>query len=144
VKIATDMPGEEFAVMPESYSTAWTCLYGNLQIEKGQTLLLRGATSALGQAALNIATNAARNVIATTRIGARFERLRALGAQRVEMEGTGLSKRLPEAGKVDVVLDLVGNSTLLDPAAVFSFDEIRAAQELMESSKASGKIIVKL
>jgi NADPH:quinone reductase-like Zn-dependent oxidoreductase len=30
------------------------------------------------------------------------------------------------------------------PAAVFSFDEIREAQELMESIKANGKIIVKL
>ena len=55
VKITTGLPWEEFAVVPESYSTAWTYLYGNLRIEKGQTLLLRGATSALGQAALNIA-----------------------------------------------------------------------------------------
>jgi len=30
------------------------------------------------------------------------------------------------------------------PAAVFSFDEIRDAQQLMESNKANGKIIVKL
>src|SRR5262249_2322200 len=33
VKIATDLPWEEFAVVPESYATAWTCLNGNLQIE---------------------------------------------------------------------------------------------------------------
>jgi NADPH:quinone reductase-like Zn-dependent oxidoreductase len=217
VKIATDMPWEEFAVIPESYATAWTCLYGNLQIEKGQTLLLRGATSALGQAALNIAANAGLHVIATTRNKARFEKLLGLGAQRVEIEGPGLSTRLSETKKVDVVLDLVGNSTLLDsigiprrhgricmagwlgglepvqdfnpllqmasgihfslfgsfvfgttefpvsevpleqivdrvaegtykakPAAVFSFDEIREAQRLMESNEANGKIIVML
>ena len=217
VKIATDMPWEEFAVLPESYATAWTSLYGNLQIEREQTLLLRGATSALGQAALNIAANAGLNVIATTRNKARFEKLLELGAHRVEIEGPGLSKRLPEAKKVDVVLDLVGNSTLLDsiaiphrhgricmagwlgglepvqdfnpllqmasgihfslfasfafgtpefpvselplqeivdrvakgiykakPAAVFSFDEIRQAQQLMESNKANGKIVVKV
>jgi NADPH:quinone reductase len=59
MSIETDMPWEDFAVIPESYATAWTCLYGNLRIEKGQTLLLRGAASALGQAALNIAANAA-------------------------------------------------------------------------------------
>lgn len=80
VRIATDMSWEEFAVIPESYATAWTSLYGNLQIEKGQTLLLRGATSALGQAALNIAANAGLNVIATTRNKARFEKLLGLGA----------------------------------------------------------------
>ena len=118
VKIATDMPWEEFAVIPESYATAWTCLDGNLQIEKGQTLLLRGATSALGQAALNIAANAGLHVIATTRNKARFEKLLGLGAQRVEIEGPGLSTRLSETKKVDVVLDLVGNSTLLDSIGI--------------------------
>src|SRR5262245_12556809 len=86
-------------IIPESYSTAWTCLHGNLQIESGQTLLLRGATSALGQAALNIAANAGLNVIATTRNKSRFEKLLGLGAQRMEIEGPGLSKRLPEAKK---------------------------------------------
>jgi NADPH:quinone reductase len=54
---------------------------GNLQIEKGQTLLLRGATSALGQAASNIAASAGLNVIATTRNQARFEKLLGLGAE---------------------------------------------------------------
>jgi len=118
MKIATDMPWEELAVIPESYATAWACLYGNLQIEKGQILLLRGATSALGQAALNIAANAGLNVIATTRNKARSEKLIGLGAQRVEMEGPELSKRLSETKKVDVVLDLVGNSTLLDSIGI--------------------------
>jgi NADPH2:quinone reductase len=108
----------EFAVIPESYSTAWTCLYGNLAIHTGKTLLLRGATSALGQAALNIAANAGLNVIATTRNKARFEKLLGLGATRVELEGPRLSKRLPEAKRVYVVLDLVGNSTLLDSIAI--------------------------
>lgn len=217
VKIKTDLSWEEFAVIPESYATAWICLHGNLQMEKGQTLLLRGATSALGQAALNIAANAGLNVIATTRNKARFEMLLDLGAKRVETEGPELSQRLPEAKQVDVVLDLVGNSTLLDsiaiprrhgrvclagwlgglepvhdfnpllqmasgvhlslfgsfvfgtpgfpvsevplqeivdrvakgiyktkPAAVFSFDEIREAQRLMESGRAKGKIVVQM
>jgi NADPH2:quinone reductase len=67
---------------------------------------------------LNIAANAGLNVIATTRNNARFEKLVGLGARRVEMEGPGLSKRLPEAKRVDVVLDLVGKSTLLDSIAI--------------------------
>ena len=36
----------------------------------------------------------------------------------MELEGPDLSKRLPEAKKVDRVLDLVGNSTLLDSIAI--------------------------
>ena len=29
VKVTTDLSWEDFAVVPESYATAWTCLYGN-------------------------------------------------------------------------------------------------------------------
>ncbi|WP_158945156.1 zinc-binding dehydrogenase [Granulicella sp. S190] len=118
IKVQTRLSWENFAVLPESYATAWTCLYGNLKIQQGETLLLRGATSALGQAALNIAANAGVRVIATTRNEARFEQLRSLGAARIEREGPRLAQRLPETKQVDAVLDLVGNSTLLDSLAV--------------------------
>jgi Zn-dependent alcohol dehydrogenases len=42
----------------------------------------------------------------------------ALGAVRAEVEGPDLSKRIAEAGKIDAVLDLVGNSTILDSLAM--------------------------
>jgi NADPH:quinone reductase len=67
VPIKTDLPWEDFAVIPESYATAWTCLHRNLEIKKGQTLVIRGATSALGRAAVNIAADAGAHIIATTR-----------------------------------------------------------------------------
>jgi len=82
--------------------------------KRGKLSLLRGATSAPGQAALNIAANAGTNVIATTRNKARFEKLLGLGAQKVEIESPGLCNLLPEAKKVDVVRDPAGISTLLD------------------------------
>src|SRR5262249_13341925 len=53
-------------------------------------------------------------VIATSRSGERAPMLKEMGVQRVETEGPGLSKRLPEAKQLDAVLDLVGNSTILD------------------------------
>jgi NADPH2:quinone reductase len=114
VAIKTDLPWEEFAVIPESYATAWTCLLRNLEIAKGQTLVVRGATSALGRAALNIAADIGARIIATTRKQARFEALKELGAHRVEIEGPGLSERIAERKRIDAVLDLVGNTTFLD------------------------------
>jgi NADPH:quinone reductase-like Zn-dependent oxidoreductase len=57
-QIECDLPRAELAAIPESYATAWTCLFRNLEIEKGQRLVLRGATSSFGQAALNMAVNA--------------------------------------------------------------------------------------
>jgi NADPH:quinone reductase-like Zn-dependent oxidoreductase len=112
--IESDLSWAELAAIPETYATAWTCLFRNLDVAKGQTLVIRGATSSLGQAALNMAVNAGVKVIATTRNRDRFPMLAALGASRVEVEGTDLSKRIAEAKKLNAVLDLVGNSTILD------------------------------
>jgi NADPH:quinone reductase-like Zn-dependent oxidoreductase len=44
--------------------------------------------------------------------------LLSLGATRVEIEGPELSKRIAESKQVDAVLDLVGNSTILDSLAM--------------------------
>jgi NADPH:quinone reductase-like Zn-dependent oxidoreductase len=116
--IESNLPWEELAAIPESYATAWTCLFRNLEIASGQTLVVRGATSSFGQAALNMAVNSGVRVIATTRSRDRFPTLEALGASRVEVEGPDLSRRFTEAKRVDAVLDLVGNSTILDSLAL--------------------------
>src|SRR5499433_2133880 len=65
--IEADLPWAELAAIPETYATAWTCLFRNLEIKKGQTLLIRGATSSFGQAALNMSVNAGATVIGITR-----------------------------------------------------------------------------
>jgi NADPH:quinone reductase len=114
VPIKTDLSWEDFAVIPESYATAWTCLLRNLEIAQGQTLVIRGATSALGRAALNIAADVGAHIIATTRKQARFETLKELGAHRVEIETPNLSELIPERKRIDAVLDLVGNTTFMD------------------------------
>src|SRR4051812_15621412 len=112
--IESDLPWAELAAIPETYATAWTCLFRNLEIAKGQTLVIRGTTSSFGQAAVNMAVNAGARVIATTRNRGRFAMLEELGVERVELEGPELSKRVAEAKQIDTVLDLVGNSTILD------------------------------
>src|SRR5215470_5583619 len=116
--IESALPWEELAAIPESYATAWTCLFRNLELVKGQTLVIRGAMSSFGQAALNMSVNAGAYVIATARNQDRFQRLEALGARRVEIEGPDLSERIPEGKRIDAVLDLVGNSTILDSLAM--------------------------
>jgi NADPH:quinone reductase len=114
VSIKTDLPWEELAVIPESYATAWTCLHRNLEIKNGETLVIRGATSALGRAALNIAAEAGVHIIATTRKKERFETLLELGASRAEIETPKLSESIAERKQIDAVLDLVGNTTFMD------------------------------
>jgi NADPH:quinone reductase-like Zn-dependent oxidoreductase len=112
--IGSDLPWSQLAALPETYAVAWTCLFRNLNLDAGQTLVLRGATSSLGQAALKLAVAAGAQVIATARSNDRFPMLEMLGASRVELERRDLAARITEAKQIDAILDLVGNSTILD------------------------------
>ena len=116
--IEVDLPWAELAAIPETYATAWTCLFRNLEITKGQLLVIRGATSSFGQAALKMAVNAGVRVIATTRSRDRFALLEKLGAERCEIERRDLSRQIAEAKQIDAVLDLVGNTVVLDSLAM--------------------------
>lgn len=64
---AVQLRWDQLAAIPESYATAWTCLFRNLEVVPGQRLLIRGGTSSLGRAAINLAVHAGVHVAATTR-----------------------------------------------------------------------------
>ena len=112
--IESDLPWSQLAALPETYATAWTCLFRNLNLTQGQTILIRGATSSFGQAAVKMSVAEGARVIATTRTRGRFAMLEELGVARVELEAPNLAAHITEAKQLDAVLDLVGNSTILD------------------------------
>jgi NADPH:quinone reductase len=118
--VTSDLPWEALAAIPESYATAWTALIGILALAPDQTVAIRGATSALGQAAVNIAAAAGARVLATTRNASRTAMLESLGASEVLLEAPDLAsklrERLPQG--IDAVLDIVGNTTILDSLAL--------------------------
>ena len=58
--LETSLLWPELSAVPESYVTAWSCLFGNLNLTKGDVLLVRGAISALGQAAAGSGRNRGR------------------------------------------------------------------------------------
>jgi NADPH2:quinone reductase len=120
VAIESELAWEELAAIPESYATAWTTLIGIMALAKDQTVAIRGATSALGQAAVNIAAHAGARVIAMTRNPSRIAMLEALGAREVLVESPALSKRVRERHPhgIDAVFDIVGNTTVLDSLAM--------------------------
>ena len=116
VPIETSLDWTDLAAIPESYATAWSALHGNLELEPGHTLLVRGATSALGQAAVNIAHDLGSTVIATTRREERADLLHGLGAEHVVIDDGDIADRVRELipDGVDRLFDLVGNSVLRD------------------------------
>ena len=120
VAVEAALPWEELAAIPESYATAWSSLCGILAIAKDHTVAIRGATSALGQAAVNIAVQLGAHVIATTRNATRATMLESLGARDVLVESPEFAARVRERHPhgIDAVLDIVGNTTILDSLAM--------------------------
>lgn len=114
--LQTDLDWATLAAIPESYATAWSCLFANLRMQPGQALFVRGGTSALGQAAIDIARHEGVTVLTSTRSESKVALLKELGATRVLLENGKLSVAVREEypDGVDGVLDLIGNSTLLD------------------------------
>jgi len=114
VPLETPLAWTDLAALPEVYATAWTALRGNLELEPGHTLLVRGAASAVGQAAVNIGRDLGAEIVATVRSEASAPRLRELGVSEVLIENGALADRVRaiHGGGVDRVLDLVGNSVL--------------------------------
>lgn len=99
----------ELAAVPETYFTAWGSLFESLNLRKEDTLLIRGATCALGYAAIQIAKAFGCKVIATTH---RESKLPLLKAADKAVLDTGIL-----AGTVNgvtKVLELVGAKTLSD------------------------------
>jgi NADPH:quinone reductase-like Zn-dependent oxidoreductase len=105
----TDLDWPRLAAIPEAYATAWSALHRNLAVQAGQRLLVRGATSAVGQATVQLGVAAGATVLATTRTPTRIPLLHNLGADEVLVD----DGQLP-TNSVDAVVDLVGNATLRD------------------------------
>lgn len=110
------LPWEELATLPEAYLTVWGALTKTLAIEKGQTLLVRGATASVGLAAIVYAKALGLTVIATTRSSQNTERLRDMGADHVVIDTGEIAEQvraLVPAG-IDAALEIVGAATVRD------------------------------
>jgi NADPH:quinone reductase-like Zn-dependent oxidoreductase len=119
VPVSTSLPWTDLVALPEVYATAWAGLHQNLGLQPGQTVLVRGATSSLGQAAVNLAAEHGATVIGTTRKPDRASLLQGLGAAEVLIEDGQLASQVRDLGtEVDCVFDLVGNSVLRDSLRV--------------------------
>lgn len=112
IAVQTSLSWHELAAIPETYITVWSCLFTVLDLQQGESILIRGGTSTLGQAAVNLAVSAGARVAATTRRQERFELLRRMGAKETIIEQAGLD--LIHAEAFDKVLNLIGNRVLLE------------------------------
>src|SRR5205807_764138 len=118
-------------------------------IRKGQTLLVRGATAAVGLASVVYAKTLAVRVVATTRSEQNTARLREVGADITLVDDGQIAddvrRAVPEG--VDAALEVVGAATVRVPSLLtrtFDFDQVPRAHAFMESDRALGKIVVRV
>ncbi|MEC2054752.1 zinc-binding dehydrogenase [Peribacillus psychrosaccharolyticus] len=112
--IDNDMDWVELAAIPEMYYTAYASLFDALQLKKGETLLIRGGSSSVGLAALQLAKSVGATVISTTRNTNKMEFLKEYGADFVLLDDESFSEQLFSffPNGVNKVLELVGTTTL--------------------------------
>ena len=114
--ISTTLDWQTLGALPEMIQTAWGSLNNALQLQPGQSLLIRGGTTSVGLAAAVLAKRQGATVAATTRKANRESMLKDNGADHVFID-TGeiaLDVRRVFPDGVDKVLELVGTTTLLD------------------------------
>ena len=114
--VESSLDWAELAAIPETFYTAYGSLILSLQLDKKDTLLIRGGSSTVGIAALQLAKAISTKVISTTRSEKKADLLRGYGANDVLLEGAGFRSRFlekyPEGATK--VLELIGASTLYE------------------------------
>ena len=105
----SDLEWEALGAVPETYFTAWGSLFECLHLTENDTLLIRGATCALGYAAMQIAKALGCKIIATTH---REDKLPLIAdADEAIIDDGKLTGKISGATKA---LDLIGPRNLRD------------------------------
>jgi NADPH2:quinone reductase len=119
VPFHSDLPWSVIGQVPETLQTAHGSLTTGLDLQAGQTLLVRGGTSALGFAAAALARDIGATVLATTRRRDRLDLLAERGVDHPLVDDGRVAdqvRRLYPEG-LDAGLELVGTPTLPDTLA---------------------------
>lgn len=97
------------AALPETVFTVYANVFVHGGLKAGETLLVHGATSGIGVAAIQMAKAAGARVVATSRGADKAGAARALGADvAVDTTVEDFAAAALAAGGIDVALDMVG------------------------------------
>jgi NADPH:quinone reductase-like Zn-dependent oxidoreductase len=114
IAIPGDLTFEEAAAVPLVFITAWHMLFTRAGLKPGEEVLVLGAGSGVGSAAIQIAKLVNARVIATAGTDAKLEKARALGADEVinhhRQSIAEEVKRLTAKRGVDIVFEHVGTA----------------------------------
>ena len=119
IPFSSTLPWNILGGVPETLQTAYGSLTIGLDLQRGQSLLIRGGTASVGLAAAAIAKDLGATVLSTTRQADRADALRAHGVDHplVDAGHVALLVRELFPDGVDAALELVGTPTLPDTLA---------------------------
>ncbi len=101
----------EAAALPETVFTVYANVFEHGALKAGETLLVHGATSGIGVAAIQMAKAVGARVIATARGADKAKTAKALGADiAIDASKEDFGEVAKAAGGADVILDMVGGS----------------------------------
>jgi putative PIG3 family NAD(P)H quinone oxidoreductase len=107
--IPTGLSLTQAAALPETVFTVYANVFEGGSLKAGETLMVHGATSGIGVAAIQMGKAAGAKVIATARGRAKADQALKLGADlAIDASAEDFGAVAKEAGGVDVVLDMVG------------------------------------
>lgn len=109
--ITSELLWEEMAAVPETYFTAWGSLFEGLRLKSTDKLLIRGATCALGYAAIQLAKTFGCAVAGTTHKASKLQLLENAGCDECIIDDGSIRGKVNGVTKA---LELVGIKTLKD------------------------------
>ncbi|MEU5156394.1 zinc-binding dehydrogenase [Glycomyces sp. NPDC021274] len=116
IPFASDLPWETLGALPEMFQTAYGSLTTGLDLQPGQSLLIRGGTSTVGLSAATLAKDMGATVLSTTRKPERTEELRTIGVDYPLVDDGDIADQVRQLypDGIDAALELVGGPALRD------------------------------
>jgi NADPH:quinone reductase len=113
------------ACIPVAVGTAQECLFTAAGLTEGQTALIHAGAGGVGMAAIQLASQAGATVIATASSDEKLERLKPLGLDHginyADESFVDRVRALTDGRGVDVVLDSVGGTNLVDSIEALAY-----------------------
>lgn len=114
--LETKLAWAKLGAIPEMFQTVMGSLTIGLEVQTGQTLLIRGGTSSIGMTTARLAKDMGLTILSTSRNPNKIDKLKANGVDHVMIDDgdiVGQVHALYPDG-VDRVLELIGTKTLLN------------------------------